>query len=434
MNMYKKSSIQILAICVWIALVMPCTVFSVQVRSSPQKNFVTVEGDFNDNLIQIISDNANACFNSLNETYFQIEPERALKIYLLHTAAEVQKLSEDHSSISRSELQQTRSGQGCFYVYSVPAVYTYIYSDDSEQIILEPLYASIVEHFMARQFDDAPLWFRSGLISFFSANARIDNEKFIPAGPCPAAGAALRAEVKAGTALNFNRLYTSSDEGYLNWPTGRYLAAALLCWLQQNGQLADYISAVKQNGYGLEVLKEVTTASPKKIKDFIESDFCTAAHLADAENAQDPNQKEQAILAALREKPDYPEAQLALVRLYYDQGNYKACQNALVSLLAAPQDSLLLPAARLAAEVQYHLGNYSQARDYYQKAWDKADDYVYKYQLAHKIANCCHYLNEPADAAQWYSQFLELDFCPDRHPAAVSYAKKYVETFGSTRN
>jgi tetratricopeptide (TPR) repeat protein len=105
-----------------------------------------------------------------------------------------------------------------------------------------------------------------------------------------------------------------------------------------------------------------------------------------------------------------------------------------VPLLAKPQDSHYLPAARLAAEVQYNLSNYSQARDYYQKAWDEADDYVYKYQLAYKIANCCHYLNEPEIAAQWYNRFLELDFRSDRHPAAVSYAQKYVETFGSERN
>ena len=59
MTMYKKPSIQILTVYAWIALVMPCVVFSVQGRSSPQKDFVTVEGDFNGKLIQIITDSAN---------------------------------------------------------------------------------------------------------------------------------------------------------------------------------------------------------------------------------------------------------------------------------------------------------------------------------------------------------------------------------------
>ena len=167
------------------------------------------------------------------------------------------------------------------------------------------------------------------------------------------------------------------------------------------------------------------------LKKYIEGECCTAAYLAEAQDAQDPKEKEGFLLEALKKIPDYPEAQLALARLYYGQGDYQSCQSALVSLLAEPQGSLFLPAARLAAEVQYNLSNYSQARDYYIKAWDKAVDYVYKYQLAYKIANCCHYLNEPADAAQWYNRFLDKDFRPDSHPAAVSYAKKYVETFGT---
>jgi tetratricopeptide (TPR) repeat protein len=438
MIMYKKPGIQILAVYVWIALVMPCAVLSARVRSSPQNDFVTVEGDFNDNLIQIISDNANACFNNLNETYFQVEQEKPLKIYLLHTASDLHKLIEEHSSINRSELQQTRSGRDWFYVYSVPAVYTYIYSADDNQITLEPLFASIVEHFMARQFDDAPLWFRSGLISFFSTNARIDNGKFVPAGPCPRDGLVLRNEVESETRLNIKKLYISSDERFLEWPSGPHLATALFSWLYKNGHLVSYINLVKNKGYELEVLEEATGSSAGKInidlKKYIESECCTAAYLADAQDAQDPQQKEGFLLEALKKIPDYPEAQLALARLYYGQGNYQSCQNALVPLLADPQDSRFLPAARLAAEVQYDLSNYAQARDYYQKAWDKAEDYIYKYQLAYKIANCCHYLNEPEVAAQWYKEFLELDFQSDRHPAAVSYAQKYVETFGSERN
>jgi tetratricopeptide (TPR) repeat protein len=436
--MYKKPSIQILTVYAWIALVMPCVVFSVQGRSSPQKDFVTVEGDFNGKLIQIITDSANDCFNSLNETYFQAESAKPFKIYLLHTAADLQKIIEEHSSTSRSELQQTRSGRDWFYVYSVPAVYTYIYSNDSNHITLEPLFASIVENFMARQFDDAPLWFRTGLISFFSTNARIDNGKFVPSGPCPRAGLALRAEVEADTRLNIKKLYISSDERYREWSTGPYLADALFSWLYKNGYLANYISLVKQKGYELEVLEEATGSSAGKLnvdlKKYIEGECCTAAYLAEAQEAQDPKEKEGFLLKALEKIPDYPEAQLALARLYYSQGNYQACQNALVPLLAEPQDSHYLPAARLAANVQYDLSNYAQARDYYQKAWDKAEDYVYKYRLAYKIANCCHYLNEPKIAAQWYSQFLELDFQSDSDPAAVSYAQKYVEAFGPVRN
>lgn len=437
--MYKKSSHQSLAVYAWVAVVMLCSALSMQIQALPQENFVIVKEGINDRLTQIVSANANACFNSLNETYFQIEPKKPLEIHLLHSPDEVRKLIEDHRDLTQAGLRTAQLGRDWFYVYSVPAVYTCITDTDSNRITLEPLFASIVEHFIARQFDDAPLWFRSSLISFFSKGALINDGKLVPAGPCPRAGLALRAEVEADTRLNIKKLYVSSDERYREWQCGPHLASALLCWLYQNGHLANYIRLVQQNGYELGVLEEAT-GSPSAgrinvdLKKYIESECCTAAYLAQAQDTQDPDEKEKFLQTALIKKPGYPEAQLALARFYYDKGEYQSCQNTLMPLLANPQDSRFLPAARLAAEVQYNLSNYAQARDYYQKAWEKAEDYVYKYQIAYKIANCCHYLNEPAIAAEWYNRFIELDFRPEKHPTAVIYAGKYVETFGSERN
>jgi len=219
-----------------------------------------------------------------------------------------------------------------------------------------------------------------------------------------------------------------------------------LCWLYQNGHLADYIRLVRTSAssvepkkrYELEVLEGATGTSAGKInvdlKKFIENDCCTAAYLAEAQDTQDPKQKEMVLQTALKKKPDYSEAQLALARLYYSRGDYLLCSNSLMPLLAKPENIRFLSAARLAAAALYNQNNYAQARDYYQKAWEKSDNYVYRYQLAYKIANCSHYLNEPQVAAQWYNQFLELDFLPDKHQAAVSYAQKYVEAFGQKRN
>lgn len=436
--MYRKPNYRAVIPYGRIVLVILCAVLCAWVRALPQDNSVTVEGNFDDKLIQIISGNANDCFNSLNETYFKSGFGRPLKIYLLNTPADVRKLREDHDHLTASELQKTRFGPDWFYIYSVPAVYTYISNPDSNHITLEPIFASIVEHFMARRFDDCPLWFRSGLISFFSKNARINDGSLVLSGPCPRAGLALRAEVETDTRFNIKKLYVSSDERFREWSSGPHLATVLFSWLYKNGHLADYINLVKDNGYELSVLEEATDSSAGKInielKKYIEGDCCTAAYLAEAEDTTDPAEKEKFLRSALQKITDYPEAQLALARLFYTRDDYQSCQNTLVPLLAEPKGSFYLPAARLAAEVQYKLENYAQARDYYLKAWEKAENYVYKYQLAYKIANCSHYLNEPADAAKWYNLFLELDFLSDRHPGAVGYAKKYVESFGSAMN
>jgi predicted negative regulator of RcsB-dependent stress response len=426
MAMYKMLNRRALTKCTLLALMLLCPGFSARERQQHKVPVVMVEGDFNDKLTQVVYDNAEACFNSLNETYFHIEPEKPLKIYLSQTAAEARTLIEDHGHL-------IEAGDG-LYVPSVPAVYTYITTGDDTNITFEPLFASIAEHFVAQRFGDGPEWLRTSLISFLSKGAQIINGKLMPAGPCPRAGLTLRAEVEADTRLNIKKLYVSSDERYREWPSGPALAEALLCWLHQNGHLASYIREVPKKGYELEVLEEVSGESAGKmnveLKKFIEGDYCTAAYLAEAEDAQDPNQKEEALLTALGKKPDYPEAQLALARLYYSQGKYQLCHKALMPILARPEDTRFMPAARLAAEVLYNQNNYAQARDYYQKAWDNADNYVYKYQIAYKVANCSHYLDEPEIAAQWYNRFLELDFRPDKDRAAVAYAQKYVETFG----
>ena len=410
-----------------IAVLLLCAPLLGRRSLESKEDFIVVSGALSPKLMQVISDNAKACFGSLNKTYFQFEPNEPLKVYVSQTVADARKLIEDHGCLIEAGDR--------LYVPSVPAVYTYIYTGNDKSITFEPLYASIAEHLVDQSYSNPPEWFRCGLIAFFSKNAQIIDGKLAPAGPCPAAGLALRAEVEADTALNFNKLYISSDEKYRLWPTGPHLAAALLCWLHQNGQLANYIRAVQQKGYPkgyeLEVLKEFTTASPKKIKDFIEGDWCTAAHLAEAEDAQDDEEKEKALQAALQEKPDYARAQLALARLYYSTGENRLCRKTLMPILARADGPELMPAARLTAKAYYDDKNYDLAREYYEKAWENAEYYAYRYQIAYKTANCCRYLDKPEEAVQWYQRFLDLNFCPAENEAAVKYAQKYVETFGT---
>ena len=393
-----------------------------------KEDFIVVSGDLSPKLMQVISDNAKACFGSLNKTYFQFEPNEPLKVYVSQTVADARKLIEDHGRLIEAGDR--------LYVPSVPAVYTYIYTGNDKSITFEPLYASIAEYFISQRLSGAKEWFRLGLISFLSEGAHISNGEHVPGDICPRTGLALRAEVDAQTRLNIKRLYGygSSDEGYRKWSTGRHLAAALLCWLHQNGHLANYVRNVQRKGYDLDVLEETVGSSSGRInvdlKKFIEGDFCTAAYLAEAENAQDNDKKEQALQAALQEKPDYARAQLALARLYYSTGKNRLCRKTLMPILVRAKDAELMPAAKLVAKSYYDDKNYDLAREYYEKAWEYAEYYAYRYQIAYETANCCHYLDKPEEAAQWYQRFLDLNFRPVENEAAVKYAQKYVETFG----
>ena len=425
--MDTQSSRQTVTRYALLAFMLLCTGLSGQSRFECRDVVIVPASGLGDKLTEIIYENAKAYFKSLNDTYFQANPAQPLKVYLSFSADEARKLIEDHG-----HLAEANDG---FYVPSARAAYAYVTTDDDAAVTLEPVFASIAEHLVCETFPQAPAWFRLGLISFLSKKAQVIDGKVIPGGPCPRAGLALRAEVQAETRLNIKKLYVSSDEGYQQWETGPHLASALFCWLYQNGHLANYVRLVRQKGYQLEVLEEATGASAGKInidlKKFIEADCCAAAYLAEAEDAQDPNAKEKALQTALEAKPDYPEAQLALARLYWQAGKSDLCQKTLMPILTRPESPHFTLAARLAAEALYQHSSYAQAREYYLKAWEKAGNFPYKYQVAYKIANCSHNLNEPQIAAQWYEKFLELNFQPDQEQEAVAYARKYVETFGT---
>ncbi|MFA5424724.1 MAG: hypothetical protein WC374_12800, partial [Phycisphaerae bacterium] len=358
-----------------------CALSFAAIPKRQQANPVAVQGELDPKLMQIISANANTCCQSLNNTYFKINPDKTLVIYASQTLDEARRLIEIHG-------HSIEAGQG-LYVPSVPALYTYI-TVDNRKITLEPMFAGIAEYLVSEKFTDAPEWLRTGLISFFSDNACIIDGKLTPAGPDPQAGLALKSEVEADTRLNIKKLYVSSDERFREWPAGKYLASALLCWMNQNGYLDDYVLAAAEKGYNLEVLEEATGESAGKInielKRFIEGDYTTAANLAQAEQLQEPNEKETALKNVLTEKPDYFQARLALAKFYYENDNYQLCQETLMPVLAQPENKLYFPAAKISAAVLYEQKNYAQANELYQALWKQSCSYVYKYQLAYKIA------------------------------------------------
>lgn len=393
-----------------------------------QHKCVAVEGELDERLMQVISANANACYQSLNDTYFKINSDKTLIIYASKTLDDARRLLEVHG--------HSLEAGGDLYVPSVPAIYTYI-TVDNKNITFEPMFAGIAEHLVSEKLIDAPEWFRTGLISFFSDNTCIIDGRLVPSGPDPRAGAALKSETEADTRLNIKKLYVSSDERFREWPTGKYLASALLCWLQRNNYLDDYVLAAGQKGYNLEVLEEATGESAGKInielKRFIEGDYSLAANLAQAEQLQDPNEKETALKKVLAEKPDYCRARLALAKFYNEQDNYQLCQETLLPLLAQPEDEVYFQAAKMSAAVLYEQKNYVKANELYQTLWNRAECYVYKYQLAYKIAGCNYYLGDKQAALKWYEEFLNLNFEPQQTETAVNYARSYIEAYNQNK-
>ncbi|MFA5424564.1 MAG: tetratricopeptide repeat protein, partial [Phycisphaerae bacterium] len=161
--------------------------------------------------------------------------------------------------------------------------------------------------------------------------------------------------------------------------------------------------------------------------------YTTAANLAQAEQLQEPNEKENALKNVLTEKPDYFQARLALAKFYYENDNYQLCQETLMPVLAQPENKLYFPAAKISAAVLYEQKNYAQANELYQALWKQSCSYVYKYQLAYKIAGCNYYLGDKQEALKWYKEFLDSNFEPRQNPEAVSHAQNYIEAYDKTK-
>jgi tetratricopeptide (TPR) repeat protein len=420
--MYPKLSRQ-LAVTFMLAVLTPFFAAPAVQNDQPCTVQIIPQGNVNNKFTAIVLANAQACLASLSKVYFQVKFSEPLTIYLSATTGE------------GSENTRTAEGAEATTARSEPVAYVNLSITDDEPVSLEPLFASIAGNLVHRQFSGAPLWFRTGLIDFFSKDTRIVDGNLISGGPRPSAALALRAELEAETRLNLKKLYVSSDERYRQWETGPYLTAALLNWLQQTGHLADYIRLAREKGYGFEVLVEATALPAGRVNiefnRFIENDYCIAAYLAEAEDANSTDAKEKALQTALAARPDCSQAQLALAKLYCDTGRYGLSRSTLAPLLARAEDPEFLPAARLAAEDFYRSRDYAEARQYYIKAWEKARYCPDRYRLAYRIGNCSHYLDEPKVAAKWYATFLELNFRPEQEKRAVDYARKYVETFGS---
>jgi len=234
--------------------------------------------------------------------------------------------------------------------------------------------------------------------------------------------------------LNINRFFTFTDTGFKQWEVGPHLARIMFQWLDEKGYLSDYIRNVSRKGYGMEVLEEATGTNKSKmnmeLKRFIETDCKAATKIAQAvelTNESDSTASEQALKEALNIKSEYPEARLALAKLYFKNKQYQLCRNYIKPITIQSASSHYLPAVKLIAKSYSAQKDYNAALEYYEKAWDVSEYYFYRYQIAYNIACCHHYLDHVDTASDWFQKFLNFNYQLDNHSSAIEYAKSYIE-------
>ncbi len=383
----------------------------------------TVNSDLSPAYVWLVQANAEAYYTNMQQQYFPTGWRKPLKIYYSKTKADTQKLLNDHGHYDNVDCAH--------YEPDVPAVYTHQFVNNEELNGWGTLFHQITCHFIHQNFQDPPEWFNEGLACFFRDHARIVRGKLVVAEPDCRMLQMLKSSIDEGRRFNIKRLFSSSKEQLHAWAGGCQFAQALFYWLHETGQLKEYLKNVRQKGYDLEVLEETLAASFGKINmelaDFIEDNCQAAAHLQQGRQAQDYAQKQQAFLDALKLRPDCHAVCLELAECYDQIGDYESCRKHLKQILIYPQSPQFLHAARLMAGTYYNQKNYTNALEYYDKAWEYSSFYEYRYKVAYRIANCYYQLEDPECAKKWFKEFLDCNWEPEKTKVAAEYARKFIE-------
>jgi hypothetical protein len=266
---------------------------------------------------------------------------------------------------------------------------------------------------------------------------RIVKGKLVLAEPNPNMLQILKSEIDGGRKFKVNNLFKTSKRQYYGLPGRRQFAQVFFYWLNQTGQMPQYLANAQQKGYDLEVLEETIANSWGKINKelavFVEENAPAAARLHDARQAKDHAQRQQAFLKVLEIKPDHQAARLELAQCYYRSKNYENCRKHLNQILNDPQSAEFLPAATLMAHTYYKQEDHTNALEYYNKAWEYSDCYEYKYKVAYQIAYCYESLENKKCATQAYKNYLDYNWEPEKTEKtakAVKRARDYIEVHG----
>jgi lipopolysaccharide biosynthesis regulator YciM len=196
------------------------------------------------------------------------------------------------------------------------------------------------------------------------------------------------------------------------------------------GKLKTYLYHVYKKEYKLAILEQTAGLRYGQIKDELSRIFRESRMICDymeqARNTSSQEEKEIALLKALRLKPQNHKAMLEAAKFYYSTGNYAKCREMLKPIVIGPPCTHSRAAARLFADSYYREKNYRAALENYNSALDFSQYYEYKYRLSYQIANCYHYLDDRAQAKIWYREFLEGRWQKEQMTACAEYAAKYI--------
>ena len=380
-----------------------------------------IHSDLDSRYVKILQSNIESFYEKILYEYFPKGWETPLDIYYSETQSDTQKLIAGFGYDDKVHYG--------VYISALKAIFTHRKMDSGGLAGLGTVYHEIVHRFVDLNYYQPQTWFDEGLATFLGEQTRCVNDSLTLGYANPWREHILREMIENGQKIDVSYLASLSAKQFYEKRENYHPTRALFYWIYDSGYLQQYLKNVKKQGYSLDVLEKTVGGScywiNSELLDFIKNNCYPAAYYQDGLKAKTLEDKKRFFQDSLQIKPDYHPAKLELARCFYMENNPEKCKATLDSILDDPYSKEFLGATKLLANIYYKQKKYSEALEYYEKAWDCSSYDEYRYWNAYKIACCYHFLGNSTKAKYWYKVFIDENWEPDRLSKQVDYAESY---------
>jgi len=402
----------------WVGFVFASPVFGVVYQS---EHFI-IYSDMNPSYVRMAQANAEAFYDNLAGKYFKGGWTEPLTIYCC----------EDQDQADRFLVANGhKDGAEGYYAALVPAVYAYHFDSGGNAVGWFGLFHGIASHLIEVNSQKGSELFKKELVYFLAAQSKIVKGGLFFEEPDLGGLRVSDENIEDMVGNCLRALFAAAGAQSVGADAMRAFTPSFFCWLDDKGILKNYLYRVYKKDYKLAILEQTAQLRYGQIKEELASEIrqnkTACDYLDQSRYSSDAKEAEETVLMALRLRPDSYRTQLEVASFYYDRGNYKRCREMLKPIMVGAANDYSRSAARLAGDSCYKEKDYKAAMEHYETAWEYSDYYEYKYRLAYRMANCCHYLENTTKAKRWYESFLAERWEQDQMQAGAEYAAKYLE-------
>lgn len=400
-----------------VTILLPSCIFG---AVYPSEHFEIIS-DLDSHYIAIVQDNIEGYYDNMVDRFFKSGWDVPLTIYYYENQSDTQAYFGDEQTIYYG-----------IYVPDKNAIFTHRKMDSGDLAGMGTVFHEITHHFVRHNYVNPPTWFNEGLTSFLSEQSRLVKGYLNIGNPNLWREHALRGMIESGVSIDVKHYTSLNGNTFYDDRNNYHPLRALFYWIYSTDRLEEYLQNVKAQGYSLSVLESTVGMDASAINEsllaFIEQYCYAGAYVQDSYSAASFEEKEAMLKTALSLYPDYSRARLELGKIYFSNDLIEQCKETLLPLLNNIQSIEYKDANSYLAKCYYGEKELATALDYYREALDYSLCDEYHYQICFWIANCYLGLGDKTEAADWFQQFLNTNWEPERLIEWCDFARKYANT------